>query len=66
MPVADAMVFDWRVRMANSERPGRGAAGVAKPGVSPTPGPAYTQVSSHIRDRHWSSGIAWPVYRGQK
>jgi hypothetical protein len=23
-------------------------------------------VSSHIRERHWSMGIAVPVYRGQK
>ncbi|MGW5284643.1 hypothetical protein ACWERI_35255 [Streptomyces collinus] len=33
--------------------------------VTATP-PGYTQVSSHIRDRHESIGIAWPVYRGQK
>lgn len=30
------------------------------------PGPGQTQVSSHIRERHSSMGIAWPVYRGQK
>ncbi|MFJ2159402.1 hypothetical protein [Streptomyces sp. NPDC087856] len=28
--------------------------------------PSYTQVVNHILDRHWSMGIAVPVYRGQK
>ncbi|MGQ4432345.1 MULTISPECIES: hypothetical protein [unclassified Streptomyces] len=27
---------------------------------------SYIQVSNHIRDRHWSMGIAVPVYSGQK
>ncbi|MGW1502053.1 hypothetical protein ACWCQW_26400 [Streptomyces mirabilis] len=28
--------------------------------------PSWTQVSSHIRERHWSMGIAVPVCRGRK
>lgn len=40
-----------------------GPASVAGPSVRL---PSYTQVSSHIRDRHESIGIAVPVYRGQK
>lgn len=27
---------------------------------------SYTHVSSHIRDRHSSIGIDWPVWMGQK
>ncbi|WP_411113457.1 hypothetical protein [Streptomyces sp. 029-5] len=50
------------------------AAPVAVPAASrPLPWPAavarrrrQTQVSSHIRLRHESSGIAVPVYSGQK
>ncbi len=36
------------------------------PHIPVTPDFAYTQVSSHIRSRHRSSGIDVPVYSGQK
>ncbi len=47
-----------------SLRPTMGARSAAVP---PRPFlPGYTHVSSHMRARHSSIGIAVPVYRGQK
>ncbi|GGS49620.1 hypothetical protein GCM10010206_08950 [Streptomyces cinerochromogenes] len=51
----------WRARTPTNDQDGSVSCREVRARMA-----RYTQVSSHIRDRQLSIGIAWPVYRGQK